>query len=587
MHALRTLALLAVAAGLAPLAWAGTAQGDLASDSPVQLFGSGTVDGALTLYHYAFADGSLTGTSYNGRLINYTHLTVPNRPNQHYGCREQYDGQESEEILFNVNVSKPDEHTQFKLLKGSLARLEAPRGLPFRTPASSVEPAEAEPFAYLGPNPYLYQEVQTIKDERPDKRLAPAFPTSTFLALPNGALHTDGGHTMEVHWGNLTYSRLGTTKTIPAGEFVDRRSLNSDFLSNPLSEPADCKVLVTSILYFDQELSTVAIDQSGLARATSYYAGHAQLGDPLQPHEPAPPFGHWTRAKAPRFEAALEAYRLPATTIGGQDFHVVGVARAHFPRALGSALFDNQLHEANDETVILTGDLDLQPTFADTGGHRMRTHIGGEATDFATRAPSKSLAWIPYAWGAAGGVAFLGFAYFAWPAVKFGATKFMLFPLYARLRKEDILENPLRDDILDVVDREPGISASELGRRLSCGWGTLVYHLTVLERMQLLSSAREGRHKRFFVQGRINYSDKGAVGLLANPAARTLLLAIQEHPGVIQKELARMLGLTSGTISWHVERLSSAGLVVKEEDGRAVRYYPAQKLAELTRQLGA
>jgi predicted transcriptional regulator len=193
----------------------------------------------------------------------------------------------------------------------------------------------------------------------------------------------------------------------------------------------------------------------------------------------------------------------------------------------------------------------------------------------------------PYVVGAGIGVAAVAGLAYAWPTVKFGTTKFLLAPLYARLKREDLLENPLRDDILEVVQTSPGISASELGRRLNCGWGTLVYHLTVLERMQLLSSAREGRHKRFFVQGRINYSDKGAVGLLANPAARMVLDAIKDQPGLIQRDLSRHLNLSPGTVAWHVDRLHEAGLVLKEEEGRVVRYYPSQKLLELTKSLAA
>jgi predicted transcriptional regulator len=55
----------------------------------------------------------------------------------------------------------------------------------------------------------------------------------------------------------------------------------------------------------------------------------------------------------------------------------------------------------------------------------------------------------------------------------------------------------------------------------------------------------------------------------------------------MQKELSARLSLSAGTVAWHVERLAGEGLVVKEEDGRTVRYYPSERLLDLTRRLAA
>jgi DNA-binding transcriptional ArsR family regulator len=242
--------------------------------------------------------------------------------------------------------------------------------------------------------------------------------------------------------------------------------------------------------------------------------------------------------------------------------------------------------QARNAQVQLSGELRLRPKADLEAGRRMVTSLDGSIYQFTVQAPA-GVNWSSIALGAAGGALLVGSAAYAWPAFRWRAARFLLLPLYARLKREQVLENPLRDDILQTVQQQPGISASELGRRLACGWGTLVYHLTVLERMKLVSSAREGRHKRFFAQGRIHYSDKGAVGLLANPAARNILDAIRAQPGVIQKELGERLELSPGTIAWHVERLAEQGLIVREEEGRVVRYYPSDRLLDLTRQLAA
>lgn len=584
MHA-RRMAPLLLALLCAPAAQAAQAQGDLVSDSPVALHGTGNVAGATTVLHHAFRDGSLTGVTYSGRLVDHvrTDLAGPHQPPE---CR-QLDGQEEDNVLLTVDVAKPEERADFSLQAGSLVRLVLAEDLRFTLDSTPGEPGSA-PWALLGPNPYAFQTAQTEPAAQSTRNQVAAFPTDPFLVLPTGVVHTDARHTMEVHWGNLTVHQKDQTNAHAAGEFLERREVTSQILPPPAPpQRTECDVLTVHVLRFEQSLATIGLDQDGLERPQDFYTGRSQLGSPFNPDESAPPIGYWERSQATAFDRALAAYALPSTIVTGSGFHVALHGSAVFTRALGSLLLDGKIHETSNETITIQGTPNLRPNSADAQGRRMSTHVGNEVTHISVQGRTGTSAWAPYAAGAGGTLLLAGVVTYGWPSMKFGATRLLLFPLYARLRKEDILENPLRDDILEVVGGEPGISASELGRRLNCGWGTLVYHLTVLERMQLISSAREGRHKRFFVQGRINYSDKSAVGLLANPAARNILQAIQEHPGALQKEVAARLGLTAGTVAWHVERLAAAGLVLKEEDGRLVRYYPSNRLAELTRQLGA
>lgn len=585
----RTLAWLIPVAVLlgTPLATAGSSQGEFVSDSPVLLQGTGTVVGPSTLFHHAFRDGSLTGVTYSATLSNHTVLEVPDAEAQGAECRTLH-GRGHSQTLATVNVSRPEDRAEFHLRQGALARLTI--GLDLRFAISSVgQPgqAEARPFAHLGPNPYRYQTAQDSTGAEGDVRLAPAFPMSEFVVAPDGIFYTDAKNTMTVEWGTLAFVQKGRTTEFHAGQTRETRTVPSELLQGVPSGTTTCQVDVTQTLTLQIQLATLAIDQAGLDRSQAFWRGAQALGSPLAQDRPAPPRGYWYRSDASAFGAAQDAYALPATVVASEPMKVQVEGTLRLQHALGSLAVNNQLREASNETVTVGGSLRLEPNSADEGGRRMRTHVGGDVVTFNEEKDPRLPPLAAYAWGGIGGFAVLAGAFYTWPSIKYGATKFLLFPLYARLRKEDILENPLRDDIVDVVNSEPGISASELGRRLTCGWGTLVYHLTVLEKMQLISSHREGRHKRFFVQGRINYSDKAAVGLLANPAARNILLAVQEAPGIIQRDLALRLSLTAGTIAWHVERLAAAGLVVKEEDGRVVRYFPSSKLAELTRQLGA
>ena len=561
-----------------PLALAAGATGEITSDAPVRLHGGGKAVGEdLTLYHDAFRDGSVSGKVYSGLVIQHERIHVKER--QPPTC-QQFEGDESSETGPTADPNLIYTVIDYSLTQGAFARLRFPNDLLFSVGDVGATPDASQAFLYLGPNPYAAtggSRAENVPDD-----FTQAFATDPFVAVPAGSFNTVGPFTLELQWGELKTFQRERERVFKAGVFDEQREASP---SSPVSGAVVCDVSVVRWVDFEQTVVVASIDQSDAERPLAYWSD----GQPGT-RDDAPPIGYWALGSSAGFASARQAARLPATVVAAPQFHIALEGEAHFDHALGSVSTGGHLYEAKDAALALDGHPDLEPS-ASESGHRMTTKIGGDvaAVEVGT-VKSDGLRWtldVPMTLGIVGAAAVLGGGAWAWPALKFKGTQWMLFPLYARLKKEDLLENPLRDDILEVVQQQPGISASELGRRLECGWGTLVYHLTVLERMQLLSSAREGRHKRFFVQGRINYSDKAAVGLLANASARTILDAVKERPGLIQRDLGRLLGLSPGTVAWHVERLAEAGLIIKEEDGRVVRYYPSAKLIELTRQLAA
>lgn len=572
---------------LATATFAGSAPstGQLASDAPVLLYGGGAVEAAqIRVHHFAFRDGSISGDIDVGRLWDHEVVEVAyNQPPECYGFAGTTD-----DLLLSFNATEqPENRRKLQLVEGGLAILHASGAFAFMVGEPPAD-SDDELFAYLGPNPYAYEGQQLPSENPPDEDFAPAFPNTTFAAAPT-PFTTATPYTLELHWGSLRLQRLtGQTATYEAGVRESTRYTSFDPSEIPPRTPVECRLHEVHVLQFELLSAATTIDQDGLDRAVGFWNGQAPEDAFAQA---PPPEGYWDRSRPEGFPDALVKLRLPATLVAAEGMAVTAKGRALFDDALGSVAVGSTIHRAETSDTTVVGNLRLTPETAGADGRQMTTRVGGDVSDVqilgAPKGESFLDAYGAFLWGGVGGAGLLGAAYFAWPSAKFGATQFLLLPLYARLKKEDILENPLRDDILEAVDSSPGISASELGRRLSCGWGTLVYHLTVLERMQLISSAREGRHRRFFVQGRINYSDKGAAGLLANPASRVILDAIRDTPGLIQRDLSRRIGLSAGTIAWHVERMENVGLIIKEEDGRVVRYYPSTKLVELTQQMAA
>lgn len=577
-----------VALAFVPLVQAGPL-GQLESDSPVGLYGHAFAGGSdLRLFHLSFKDGTLRGTMYSGKIIDReVHDPSPCQGPQP-PAQGGFQRRQENKTLASVSSGTPDPIT-FELDVNTLAIVEfgdESRAVAGAVDATDADRDDATPAAYLGPNPYAAQQTRFDPEYEYDEPLVEAFPLEPFLILPSQTMSFPFSGNLIIEIGNVTIIQGGQEKTLSSETTQDDYNC-SPTPTFPLPGSAD----VYHTIVIEAGTAALTIEQSPLDDTLAFYRGE-------RPEPPSPSGaasgsctsdtqGYWMRQFRDELRAAYQECGLPATSYSDANITAAVDGVARFNKASGIVAGGYEDRSVVGEDVQLTGNLELSPAAVEDGGRRMRTDLGGSVFSVQSpEAPASDKEWQAYAAGAAGGALLFGVFLYSWPMLKWRFAA-LAFPLYARLKKNEVLENPLRDDILAHVQETPGISASELGRRVECGWGTLVYHLTVLERMQLVSSAREGRHKRFFAQGRINYSDKGAVGLLANPAARTILDAIRGSPGTIQKDLSVRLNLSPGTVAWHVERLAAEGLVIKEDEGRTVRYYPSERLLQLTQRLAA
>ncbi len=175
----------------------------------------------------------------------------------------------------------------------------------------------------------------------------------------------------------------------------------------------------------------------------------------------------------------------------------------------------------------------------------------------------------------AGGSLFVAFAtvYLA-PTLKFtGAKILLLVPGYTKLQKNQLLDNRVRDELLQAIQTDPGVAATDLGKKVDAGWGTVVYHLSVLEKNKMISSLVDGRHRRFFPVGTVDWSRRGQIAVLKNERTKSLYEMIAGEPGVIQEALAGRTGVSRPATIWHLRRLEDCGLVGRVREGRKVHYF--------------
>ena len=145
-----------------------------------------------------------------------------------------------------------------------------------------------------------------------------------------------------------------------------------------------------------------------------------------------------------------------------------------------------------------------------------------------------------------------------------------LVPLYSKLKKKEI-EKGVRFEIMGYLKAKPGANYTELKRNLDLNDGSLVHHLRILEREEKIYSKKVGKYKLFYVS---SYRREPTIGDYLSPFQKRILEIVSKNPGIVNKNLARILDRSQTDISYHLSELARAGFLDKKKKGRHVHYYP-------------
>lgn len=194
-----------------------------------------------------------------------------------------------------------------------------------------------------------------------------------------------------------------------------------------------------------------------------------------------------------------------------------------------------------------------------------------------TDAPASPVVFLA---AAAAGASLAGL-YAIWRLVKWTGLA-ALIPLYSHISDDEILDDENRAAIYRLIQSEAGISTKDIADRLDLAWGTVTHHLNKLEKRRFVVSKKYGKYRRYFANGEGGTDHKDAVAVLRLDRTGDVAALIQKQPGMTQKAVSMALGVSSSTILWHVKRLEEVALIRKVREGKIVRYYPSENLAQAT-----
>ena len=130
--------------------------------------------------------------------------------------------------------------------------------------------------------------------------------------------------------------------------------------------------------------------------------------------------------------------------------------------------------------------------------------------------------------------------------------------------------------LMKHIEQTPGIRYRELLRLTGLVNGVLSYHLSALERANVIKVNRESRITRYYP---VNVSDRESAILkfVRHEPIRQILLFILEHDMCTFNEIADHTGKAPSTVSSHVKRLRGAGIVLVRHSENHQLYRVAER----------
>lgn len=161
-----------------------------------------------------------------------------------------------------------------------------------------------------------------------------------------------------------------------------------------------------------------------------------------------------------------------------------------------------------------------------------------------------------------------------------GARVF-LFPLYTRLRKARLLDNPTRARIYEGIRAAPGLTTAEVVDLAGVGEGASRHHLQHLTRGGLLLEIREQGYVRYFAANEVPADLARRESVLRAGSNRAVHELLSREPNLSLREAGARLKLSAPSVHRAVSKLRRAGLLpgksgqaaeaVATSDGRTQR----------------
>lgn len=155
---------------------------------------------------------------------------------------------------------------------------------------------------------------------------------------------------------------------------------------------------------------------------------------------------------------------------------------------------------------------------------------------------------------------------------------------YRNASQRRLQDNENRRQILACIRDHPGISRGKICDLTGISIGTAQYHILCLEKAGMIVTIRLNNRRSYFKNSdELGATDRCLLIHIRSTTEEQILTLLLETPDLSQSEIADRVGITGPSISWHMKRLTTDGIVESHRDGRKVRYALTSHAAETLR----
>lgn len=146
-------------------------------------------------------------------------------------------------------------------------------------------------------------------------------------------------------------------------------------------------------------------------------------------------------------------------------------------------------------------------------------------------------------------------------------------------RVQHAMGNPNRQRLLEIISAKDFVSTTDLLASSQLAWGTLLYHLDILRRANLIGTSLAGK-KRVYFRKRGATPHQLSLEALLSPNLRRIIDVLAAGSGRCQYEFQEATGLSQRMCSYYLQKLTERGFVVRQAEGNRARYHPTPQLSE-------
>ena len=155
--------------------------------------------------------------------------------------------------------------------------------------------------------------------------------------------------------------------------------------------------------------------------------------------------------------------------------------------------------------------------------------------------------------------------------------RFLLFsllalPLYSKIEKDEILDQPNRKKIYTCLHENPGINLTKIHDEMNLGYGTLTHHLSILEKEKLITSEKTMGLITFYPRTAKNHADEGNNNFLLSPSQTQIYDFLKQNKSVSRKNVQEALHMNPKTLGYHLHKLKKGGFIEQIGRGKYVKY---------------